>query len=135
LVAPRESPTRLKRALLLVVSPPIARADIGGICDRVRISMERSDAGLVVCDLRNVIDPDAVAVDALARLQLTAKRVGRRFCLVEACGELQELLALMGLRDVVPLDAGLSREPRGQAEKREEARSIEEEGDPRDPST
>ena len=57
----------------------------------------------MICDVSGVIDPDAVAVDALARLQLTARRLGYQIKLRSACHDLQELLALMGLRDVVPV--------------------------------
>jgi ABC-type transporter Mla MlaB component len=117
----------------LVISGPIRPADLPGLCERVREVLGGSDADLVVCDVGALVDPDAVTVDALARLQLTARRLGRRVRLRRACGELQELLALMGLSDVVPPCAGLPLEPGGQAEEREQARSVQEEADPGDP--
>jgi hypothetical protein len=85
-----------------------------------------------VCDVGAVFDPNLVTVDALARLQLTARRLGHRVRLRHASRELQELLALVGLRDVVPLCAGLPLEPRGQPEEREQSRGVEEEADPGD---
>jgi len=79
----------------------MARGDIPALCERVRRVLEVSDAELIVCDVAALVDPDAVTVDALARLQLTARRLGRWIRLRHACGELQELLTLMGLEDVV----------------------------------
>ncbi len=51
---------------------------------------------------------DAVTVDALARLQLAASRHGCEVRVRGASRELLELLALMGLSDVV-VDAGDAR--------------------------
>jgi ABC-type transporter Mla MlaB component len=140
LVAPEESPTALVLALhpsepstiILVIGGLIARADVPGLCDCVRVLLEGSDADLVVCDVGALFHPDLVTVDALARLQLTAQRLGRRVRLHHASCELEELLALVGLRDVVPLWAGLPLEPRGQTEEREQGRGVEEEADPGD---
>ncbi len=66
----------------------------------------------IVCDVC-ALAPDGVAVDVLARLQLTARRLGLEIRLRHASGELQELLAFVGLRDVLRVEAG------GQAEERE----------------
>jgi hypothetical protein len=51
-------------------------------------------------DVRGV-DPDAVTVDALARLQLVARRLSCRLLLSNASPELLELVAFMGLSDVL----------------------------------
>jgi ABC-type transporter Mla MlaB component len=80
---------------------PIARDDLPGLCDRVCASLERSGDGVVRCDVRGVA-VDAVTVDALARLQLAARRRGCQVRLRNASGELLELVALMGLTDVLP---------------------------------
>jgi ABC-type transporter Mla MlaB component len=103
-------------ALFLEIGGPIARAGIPGLCERARDVLEANDSVQLICDVGAIIDPDAVAVDALARLQLTALRLGRRIELRDACAELRQLLALMGLADVVPLCAELSLEPERQAE-------------------
>jgi ABC-type transporter Mla MlaB component len=121
-------------ATVVVLSGRIARADIPALCERVRVLLEGSDAELVICDVGALVDPDAVMVDALTRLQLTARRLGRRVRLRDACGELQGLLALMGLGDVLPLGASSGAEPRGQAEEREQPRGVQEEADPADPA-
>ena len=77
--------------------------DAGRLCARVREMLDRDDADLIVCDVRGVQDPDVGTVDVLARLQLLARRLGRRLELREASPRLCELLALMGLRDTFVL--------------------------------
>ncbi|MGH2819966.1 MAG: STAS domain-containing protein [Actinomycetota bacterium] len=141
MAAPKDSPTTPvdalppagPRAIVLAIPGPIALADVPGLCDRVRGLLEDSDADLVVYDVRT-LDPDVATLEALARLQLTARRLGRRVRLSHASGELQDLLALAGLCDVVGLCGRLRFEPRGQAEQREQARRVEEEADPGDPT-
>jgi len=85
----------------LAIRGPITRADLPGLCDRVCALLDSSAAGVALCDVRG-IDPDAVTVDALARLQLAAKRHACQVRLRGASDELLELLAFMGLRDVLP---------------------------------
>ena len=83
------------------IEGPIARADLPGLCDRVCALLERSKAGVAFCDVSGV-DVDAVTVDALARLQLAAHRRGCQVRLRHASSELLELVAFMGLCDVLP---------------------------------
>jgi hypothetical protein len=59
-------------------------------------------AEVAYCDVSGV-EPDAVTVDALARLQLAARRYRCRVRLQNASGELLQLLAFMGLDDVLPV--------------------------------
>ena len=80
---------------------PIVLTDMPGLCERVCTLLERSDAGVALCDVSGV-EPDAVTVDALARLQLAAQRHGCKVRLRHASSDLLELVALMGLRDVLP---------------------------------
>ena len=82
---------------------PIARADLPGLCDRVCALLRGSGAVIALCDVAGV-EPDAVTVDALARLQLAARRLGCRCGCGNASAELRELVALMGLRDVSRTD-------------------------------
>jgi ABC-type transporter Mla MlaB component len=110
-----------------------ARVDVRGLCERLRRRMGSGGADLAVCDVGAIVEPDMETVDALARLQLTARRLGCRIRLRGASGELLDLLVLSGLEDVVPLSAELPLEPRRQAEEREQPGGVEEEADPRDP--
>jgi ABC-type transporter Mla MlaB component len=80
---------------------PITRADLPGLCDRVCALLDQSRSGVALCDVTGV-EPDAVTVDALARLQLAARRKGCQVRLRHPSDELLELLAFMGLRDVLP---------------------------------
>jgi ABC-type transporter Mla MlaB component len=87
--------------LVFKVEGPIARADLPGLCTRVCALLEETAVEVAVCDVRGV-EPDAVTVDALARLQLAARRHGCRVRLRHASAELRQLVAFMGLTDVLP---------------------------------
>ena len=97
---PRASP------LVIVLGDSLTRADIPGLCERARRLLESSDVAVVICDAHALTDPDAVAIDVVARLHLTAKRVGRELQLRDACSELQELIALAGLSEVLSVVEG-----------------------------
>jgi hypothetical protein len=91
--------------------------------------MTGSRATTIVCDV-GAVAPEAAAIDALARLQLNAQRLGLEIRLLHASSELLELIAFTGLDEVLRVEA------EGQAEEREERRGVEEErelGDPADP--
>ena len=117
----------------LVLSGPIARADVARLCERARPQLERCEDDPIECDVGGLAGPDAVTVEALARLQLTALRLGRRLRFRDACGELRHLVAFVGLERCLPCDEGGSAlEPRRQAEHREQALGVEEEAQPDD---
>lgn len=82
------------------ISGPIARDDLPGLSDRVCALLERSRAAVALTDVAGV-RPDAVTVDALARLQLAARRHGCEVRLRNASPELIELRDVMGLTDVL----------------------------------
>jgi ABC-type transporter Mla MlaB component len=79
---------------------PIARDDLPGLCDRVCALLRAHGPGVLDCDVLGVRS-DAVTVDALARLQLAARRLGCRVRLCHASADLVELVAFMGLDDVL----------------------------------
>jgi anti-anti-sigma regulatory factor len=81
----------------------------------------------IVVDV-SAFPPDAVTVDALARLQLAARRAGRRLQLRDASDELQKLIAFVGL------DRVLRVEPGREAEEREQRLGVEEERELDDPA-
>lgn len=89
------------------------------MCERAQRQMEGITAERLTCDVRSIADPDAVTVDALARLQLTARRLGRHVMVEHASPALRELLALMGLSGVVPLSEPSGLEAGRQTEERE----------------
>ena len=89
------------RTIAFAIEGPIARADLPGLCARVCELLHKSKAGVALCDVSGV-DVDAVTVDALARLQLGARRTGCRVKLRNASDELRDLVTFMGLEDVLP---------------------------------
>ena len=89
------------RTIAFAIWGPIRRDDLSGLCARVCELLEWSGADTALCDVRGV-DPDAVTVDALARLQLGARRHGCTVRLRNASDELRELVEFMGLTAVLP---------------------------------
>ena len=89
------------QTVAFAIRGPIARTDLPGLCDRVCALLALGGASVAVCDVRGV-EPDAVTADALARLQLAAGRRGCKVRLRGASTELLDLLAFMGLSDVLP---------------------------------
>ena len=87
-------------AIAFAIRGPIDRADLPGLCARVCALLEGGKAGVALCDVRG-IEPDAVTVDALARLALGARRHGCQVRLRNASPELCQLVGFMGLGDVL----------------------------------
>ena len=109
LAAPDESPP-----IAASVEPPapgpggqfglpghIDRAEIPWLCVRLQVLAASVAADRLVCDVGAVRDPDVVTVEALARLQLTARRSGRDLRIGPASPELEALLDLTGLAEVI----------------------------------
>lgn len=126
--------------VVLVLGRAVRRAEVPGLCARLReLAARGAGAGPVVVDVGAVRAPDLAALEALARLRLTARRLGRRIRLRGASGELRALLARAGLDAVLPaadLPGGEGVdgvEAGGQAEEGEEAGGVQEgveRGDP-----
>ena len=89
------------RTIAFAVWGPIGREDLPGLCDRVCALLTENRPQVAFCDVRGV-EPDAVTVDALARLQLAARRTGCQVRLRNPSQELLELVRFMGLTDVLP---------------------------------
>jgi ABC-type transporter Mla MlaB component len=89
------------RTIAFTVRGPIATGDVPGLCDRVCALLGGGRARIALCDVRGV-QPTAGSVDALARLQLAAKRTGCQVRLRNASPELLRLVDFLGLSDVLP---------------------------------
>ena len=76
----------------------------------------------VDCNLGHARRADLATVNALTRAHVNARRQGAQLRLVNVSPELQELIAFVGLADVL-----LGRR-RGQPEEREQALGVEEGG-------
>jgi hypothetical protein len=111
-----------------VIAGPLAAGGAAELCERLRVVLTSSDAAVVVCDVGGLA-ADIVTVEALARLQLTARRLGRRIALRSGSPELDRLLAFVGLADVLGLGGQC-----GQAEERVQPRAVEERVDRGDPA-
>ncbi len=142
MAAPEESPAqsvpaRRSRpepsATVFVISASIDCAGIPALCARVGMLPEGRAAD-VVCDVGALMNPDVAAVDAVARLALTARRLGHDIRLVHTSNKLEELLGFVGLYEAVGLGRGLPLESGGQSEERKHAGGVEEEDDPGDPA-
>ncbi len=89
------------RAVQLALRGPLDRTDVPGLDAHVCALLRRSGAELALLDVSGV-EPTVVTVDALARLQLGARRNGCRVRLRNASSALRELVAFMGLSEVLP---------------------------------
>ncbi len=121
-----ESSGQRAGTIVIVVDGPVARSAIRALCDRFRSLLERSGAAQVVCDVSAVREPDATAIEALARLQLTAARLGMPMWLLHPCRQLQDVLDLAGLGEVLRVTSQLGLESHGEPEHREVLRVDEE---------
>ena len=90
--------------------------------------------------MSGLTDADERTLEALVRLQLTARRLGASICLHKARDELVDLLALVGFSDVLPVISEASApggpgesavEPDRQVEEWKQVR-VDEEVDPGD---
>jgi ABC-type transporter Mla MlaB component len=88
------------QTLACAIRGPIEHVDLPGLCRRICRLLERSSAHVLVCDVSE-LEPDATAVDALARIQLAARRHGCEARLSSASSELVDLIRFTGLRDVL----------------------------------
>jgi hypothetical protein len=116
-----------------VIGGPIADGDVEALCERLNAVIAASDAELVVCDVR-ALSPSAGAVEALARLQLTARRQDRRIRLQRASPCLEHVLRFVGLSDVLGVDGPSAVQRHRHAEQREHPLRVEERVDRDDPA-
>ena len=82
----------------------------------------------LVCDTSGLADPNIGTVADLARLHVAARRLDLDVVLRNASDALVELIAFVGLADVLRV------EPRRQSEEREERLGVEEERELDDPT-
>ncbi|MGH9025107.1 MAG: STAS domain-containing protein [Acidimicrobiia bacterium] len=118
--------------VVIAFGQEISRSQVLGFCARVRALLVYSEADAVICDLDTVACPSGVTLDVLARLQLTASRLGRDLRLRNTCHELECLLEFAGLAAVVGMGPERLLGARGQAEQRKQPGGVEEEREPGD---
>jgi ABC-type transporter Mla MlaB component len=118
--------------MVVVVDGRIARGDAPMLCDQLIATLAGRRTDLVICDVAALVNPDIGTVDVLARLALTARRLGCQVRLRHACPRLQDLVALVGLCGAERTGAALPLEMEGKPEQREHARGVQERGEPGD---
>jgi ABC-type transporter Mla MlaB component len=87
-------------SIAFVVRGPLVVGDLPALAREITALLERSEPSLALCRLCGV-QADLVAVDALARLRLIARRHGCPLIVRGASAALRELFVLAGLEDVL----------------------------------
>ncbi|RII20872.1 hypothetical protein DSC45_01980 [Streptomyces sp. YIM 130001] len=109
--------------LVVGLGARVARDEVPQLCEQLIAGLASTGATEVVCDAGGLVAPDLAAVEALARLRLTARRAGAGMRIRDPDPRLAELLGLVGLTEVL-------REP----EEREPPLRVEEAVEPGDPA-
>jgi len=94
-------------SLTVRVCPPVTRENAAQSCEQFSLLLRDAapapvTPAPVVCDVGAIASPDLVTVDLLARMQLTARRLGFSLQLSRPSSRLLALLDLTGLRDCLP---------------------------------
>jgi ABC-type transporter Mla MlaB component len=84
----------------IAIRGPLGRGDLPGLYARVCAVLAANQRAVLLCDVTGV-PVDAVAMEALARLHLGARRNGCTVRLRNAPDDLVDLAAFMGLEQVV----------------------------------
>lgn len=120
--------SRRAHQLTVTLGAPPTPDEVPALCRAAEDIVTFMPVSVVRCDVGSVREPDASTLDAVARLALTARRVGAAIELVNACPGLFDLIDLAGLSDVVRLgDRRSGIEMGRQAELREQGVGVEEE--------
>ncbi|HZG96716.1 MAG TPA: STAS domain-containing protein [Nocardioidaceae bacterium] len=86
---------------VLILPPFVEPAAITGLCRGLEAILDDPEVTRATVDTGAMAHPDITTVDALARLQLTARRRGRSMHLAHMTPALHDLLALAGLGDTL----------------------------------
>src|SRR6478735_9453761 len=95
--------------LAVHVHAPLRRDDLPGLFSRICALLCEHEPDLVLCDVGDC-EADLVALSALTRLQLAARRHGCEVRLVGATGEMLALVAFLGFQRALPADAVAQRD-------------------------
>jgi ABC-type transporter Mla MlaB component len=90
------------RIASLRIDAPLARADLPGLLARTRALLDGDAIDVLRCEVAGV-NADGIAIEALARLALLARRRGCRLRLAGISAELSELIEFAGLAEVLTL--------------------------------
>ena len=90
----------VQRSVSIEICAPLRREDLPGLFERTCALLASSSADVLHCEVAGM-EADGVAVDALARLALAARRSRRAVLLSGASPQLCALIAFAGLDDVL----------------------------------
>lgn len=94
-------PGAAERSVTLAIRAPLQREDLPGLFARTCALLQLASPQLLSVEVAQ-IEPDAVAVDALARLALAARRHGCAVQLRGASPRLELLIEFIGLAGALP---------------------------------
>ncbi|MDI3423575.1 STAS domain-containing protein [Streptomyces luteolus] len=109
--------------LVVGLGARVARDEVPQLCEQMLAGLQATGATEVVCDAGALAVPDMAAVEALARMRLTARRAGAGMRIRDPGPRLAGLLALVGLAELF-----------GEVEEREPPLGVEEAVEPTDPA-
>lgn len=89
-----------QRSVSIEIRGPLRREDLPGLFERTCELLARIPSDVLRCEVAGV-DADAVAIDALARLALAARRSSCSLLLCGASPQLRTLVAFVGLDEVL----------------------------------
>jgi ABC-type transporter Mla MlaB component len=89
-----------RRSVSIEIRAPLRREDLPGLFERTCALLERRASYELRCGVAD-LGADAVAVDALARLALAARRSDCSVLLCGASPQLRALISFAGLDDVL----------------------------------
>ena len=123
-----------RRTIRVAVRPHLARDEVRALGEELVRGLSVGDVAEVQVDVSSIRAPDIVCIDALARMQLVARRQGSQVRLIGPWPRLMELLALVGLEDMFSDEGDASGvELHRQPEHREQPVDVEVGVDPGDP--
>ncbi|CAM5265416.1 STAS domain-containing protein OS=Streptomyces alboniger OX=132473 GN=CP975_21940 PE=4 SV=1 [Streptomyces alboniger] len=89
-------------AHLIRIAGPLRTEDVPRLCEQVAAARHGPGTD-VICDVTAMTTSDLSAVEAIARMQLAARRAGRRVRLRNPAPALLALLGLVGLTELLGL--------------------------------
>jgi ABC-type transporter Mla MlaB component len=92
-----------ERSATITIRGPLRREDLRGLFVRTCRLLSEQRCEVLLCEVAE-ISPDAVALDALARLALAARRQGCAVRVRGACEQMRMLVALAGLGEVIRVE-------------------------------
>ncbi len=113
--------------LTVTFRTPGSSEEIPELCADAADVLAFTAVRIVRCDVGAVTEPDAITLDAVARLALEARRMGARVELFDACPSLVDIVELAGLADVIAVRTRSGVEMGREPEQREQRVGVEEE--------